>query len=268
MESDTPKSLAAVEPPYETELLLWVQARVDGQMLHEISTNDRGDDFSEHLAALKEQLRLRPPLGALPWHPLEVLDLETHSKLVPSDQRGHLKRLLACTILLRNAGHTENPRDSNDDILDGAEKRLLQLTLSSLALDVPKRALGFVLWMLEAPLRPEIRPFAAFCALLLATAAGFGKASEAEILEVCGWVHREERHCREFLNHGIYSDRWLVGLSVHERRPEDRARWCALAKQVFGRLPREYSERVQAEFRGFTMRLEEKSRFNPRDTFR
>jgi hypothetical protein len=232
-------------------------------MLDEIAANDRGEDVREHAAALREQLRPNPPLGMLRWWPSEVLNLEIHSEPVPADKGGHLKRLLACTILQRSAGQSRQGGPFEDLFLDAYPKRLLQLTLSSLALSVPKLALGFLLWVLEAPLLPEVRPFAAFCTLLLATAAGFGRASEAEILEVCAWVHAEEKSYRDVIEWRVYSERWLVGLNVHERGPKERARWCSLAKQVFGHLPREYSERVQAAFRGFTKRLEEKSRFNP-----
>lgn len=200
-----PAALLAIKPPSEDDLLLRVQANVDRAVLEEISANDRGDDLAKNLAALQAELRPRPPLGLPPWWPLEVLRLEALGEPDLSAKREHLKRLLACTILLRNAGHITNPKKWSDeaDFLEECAATLIRLTRSALALDVPRPALGFLLWFLEVQPYPALRPFAAFCVLVLATATGFGRASEQEILAACNWVEAEEQACRTTLGDDV-----------------------------------------------------------------
>src|ERR1700679_3868146 len=136
-------------------------------MLEEISANDWGEDTSVHLAGILAQLAPHPPLGLPPWHPREVLELERWSEPdeesphgPPSGDRGHLKRLLACEILLRNGAYVNGPYDLSEEdfFLQTSAATLLQLTASALALGIPDVALGFVLWLFEAQPHPGVRP--------------------------------------------------------------------------------------------------------------
>jgi hypothetical protein len=75
--AELPSRVSNLAPASECGLLEWLRTRVSPLMLEEISKNDRGDESAEHLAAIKTQLgAIKPPLGELPWCPLEVLELE------------------------------------------------------------------------------------------------------------------------------------------------------------------------------------------------
>ena len=138
-----PGSLLKIATPSEDDLLHWVQARVGRPLLAEISANDRGEDITKHLAGIQAQLRPNPPFGLLPWWPREVLELERWSNpdrayldSAPDGERGHLKRLLACLILLRNGAHlSEAHRHSEEEFfLQTSSASLVRFTGSALAL--------------------------------------------------------------------------------------------------------------------------------------
>src|SRR5580700_338580 len=102
--------------PSECALLDWVRTKVTLPLLEEISANDYGEETADHLAGIQAQLAPNPTLGLLPWCPREVLQLERWNEpdsgspdRPPSDERGHLKRLLACVILLRNGAYVTGP---------------------------------------------------------------------------------------------------------------------------------------------------------------
>jgi hypothetical protein len=101
---EPPARLLAVAPPAETALLDFVRApsRVSREMIHEIAVNDRGNNVAEYELAILKQLAPKPALGFLPWQQsMEVLELERAGS-EPDSARDHLKRLFACTILLRS----------------------------------------------------------------------------------------------------------------------------------------------------------------------
>ena len=159
-------------------------------MLEEIAANDRGEDTAKNLAGIQAQLSPRPPLGLLPWWPREVLELERwsepdrrHDGQPPSGERGHLKRLLACTVLLRNAAYVTSrpdPFDFDEEFfLETSAASVVRLTGRALALRIPGGALGFLLWLFESQPYPGFQPFVAFCIVALAAAMDFGKASGA-----------------------------------------------------------------------------------------
>lgn len=58
----------------------------------------------------------------------------------------------------------------------------------------------------------------------------------------------------------LYKENWGFGIRV---RKGSGSNSVGERRKPYGHLPGEYSERVQAALRGFAMRLEEKSRFNP-----
>lgn len=165
--------------PSECVLLDWLQPRVSRLMLEEISANDYEWESAGHLAGIQAQLTTHPPLGMLAWCPREALVLESwrdpdraHLDKPPSGTRGHMMRLLACTILLRNGAYVSSPDPLSDEdfFLQTSAARLIRLTQSILALEIPALGLGFMLWFFEAQPHPRLRPFTAFCALALAAA--------------------------------------------------------------------------------------------------
>lgn len=246
-----PSRVSDLAPASECGLLEWLRLRVSSLMLEEMSKNDRGDDSAEHLAAIKTQLgAIKPPLGELPWCPLEVLELERWAK--PESEHGHIKRLLACTILLRNAAYVADA--SKVDFLEGSASTLLRLACSAIALDPPRPApprrqrararrrdrpeeapllaLRFLLWFLEKQAHPEFRPFAAFCVLLLAVHVGLGEPTGEDLLELCRWVQAEEGRRREALGERVRSERWLTGLDGWEDHKGQRELWVYIASQI------------------------------------
>ena len=270
--ADVPSRVRDLAPPTECGLLEWLRIRVSPLMLEEISKNDRGDEAAEHLAAIKTQLGGKPTLGELPWCPLEVLELERWAR--PESEHGHIKRLFACTILLRNAAYV--PDASQVDFLEGSGSSLLRLTCSAIALDppgpVPPRrqsvrarrrdsreetpllAVRFLLWFLEKQTHSEFRPFASFCVLLLAVHIGLGEPTGEDLLELCQWVQVEETGRREALGYKISSDRWLTGLDGWEDRKDQREIWVKVAQVLLTPHP-EYTAAVQTALTGLFARM-------------
>jgi hypothetical protein len=180
--------LREVAAPSEGGLLEWLRPEVTIAMLEEIAANDRGENVHENLRAVISQLHageagrpvsVDPKLGVPPFHPREVLELQSHHEpehryvdAAPSGRRGHVKRLLACTALLRNAGYICVGLDKWEDdlfFIETSETSLIQLTRSAIAIggDVPYLAIRFCLWVHAAQPHPSFRPFAAFAVLLL-----------------------------------------------------------------------------------------------------
>ena len=91
-------------------------------------------DSADQLTAIEAQLGDRPLLGLLPWHPLEVSELERWT--TPRCEGEHLKRLLACTILLRNVGYVPDP--SETFFVQESASTLLRLADSAIALEQPR----------------------------------------------------------------------------------------------------------------------------------
>jgi hypothetical protein len=214
-------------------------------MLEEIAANDYGEEISDHLAGIEQQLSAAPQLGLLPWCPREVLELEgwsepdTVCKDDPSARRrGHWKRLLACTLLLQSAATARVTDPSCEDVyfLETSARRLLQLTRSVISVgdEGSTHALGFMLWLYQEVTHPCLPPFIAFCALLLWLECGIESDCEAAD-EVWRWVMAEERQCRLTYASDVESERWLVGLSIYEDRIGSRKAWADTAAQVFQR---------------------------------
>jgi hypothetical protein len=257
-----PKPLLVLATPAERTLLEWLGAKVTRQMMEELSLNDYGEDGPGHLAGILAQLGPKPPLGLLPWCPREVLELgrwedpdRAYTNQPPSRERGHLKRLLACVILLRNGAYVSG-RDalSEDDLfLQTSAASLNRFTRSAIAIEVSQRALGFTLWLFQVQPHPGLRAFIAFCSLVLASAMGFGEATEQEIIQICDWVDDEEIQCREVLGDDVDTDRWLIGLNSHEKRRGEE--WALLAKN-FLHARKGFSEDVSLRLHQFSDRLE------------
>ncbi len=257
-----PPALLLIATPSECALLDWMRPKVTLPQLQEIAANDYRQKIPEHLTGIQAQLGPHPPLGLLPWCPREVLELERWSEPdeayegnPPSGEGGHLKRLLACIILLRNGAHVGDTdgHSEEDFFLEISAASLRQLTRSSLALGIPELGLGFALWLFDAQHHCALRPFVAFCALALAAGARFGRTTEDEILRICDWVEAEEQRCRTALGDDVDSERWLTGLNLHER--EDRHEWLAIASHAFGQAGPELSDNIGAALRRFLGRL-------------
>jgi hypothetical protein len=273
MQPELPSRVRDLAPPSECGLLEWLRVRVTRLMLEEISRNDYEDQSAEHLAAIFAQLGAKPPLGMLPWCPLEVLELERWT--TPDCEREHIKRLFACTILVRNAGYI--PDGSGTDFTAQSATTLLRLADSAIALDhrlrvTPRRqrghvrrrerredvsllALRFLLWVLDRQPDPEFRPFASFCVLLLAVHIGLGDPSGEDLLELCRWVEDEETKSRETLGYKVHSERWLIGLSSYEDHKGERDRWVDSASRILGRLGPEHTVAVQTALTRLSHRI-------------
>jgi hypothetical protein len=259
-----PTALLAIAAPSERALLEWIQTKVSRPMLEEISLNDYGEESAEHLAGMQAQLAAHPPLGMLPLCPREVLELERwndpdhpYMDKPPSGARGHIKRLLACTILLRNGAYVRGAYglSEEDFFLQTSAASLIRLTQSALALEIPALGLGFMLWLFEVQPHPGLRPFTAFCALALAAAIGFGDASESEIIQACSWVDAEEVRSRNALGKDVDSERWLIGINSYEGLKDRDHDWLFVAEHVFEKPQRTYSAQISETLRGFSHRL-------------
>src|SRR5438128_2715846 len=80
-------------------------------------------------------------------------------------QRRHTKRLMACTILLRNVGHLDNTQRHSEEefFIETSAATLLRLTESALAIggDLPYLAVQFLLWLYRIQPYPMMRAFTA-----------------------------------------------------------------------------------------------------------
>jgi hypothetical protein len=219
------------------------------------------------MRALKRDCRPIPTLGMLPGCPREVLELEQCTEperasfgKAPAGGRGHIKRLLVCVILLRNGAYISSPGELSFEefFLETSTASVSRLTVSALALEVPERALGFILWLLQMQRHPAVRPFVALAALALAPAIGFRDMTDHEIMEICDWVDSEEELSRGALGSGVETGRWLIGLNSYEAIEGRAAEWLHLATRVFDQPRKDYSVHVRARLRQFSDRLGEK----------
>jgi hypothetical protein len=238
-----PNDLLAFADPSETSLLEHLKARVSRLMLEEISQNDYCEEAADHLAGIERQMNGSAEPALLNWCPREVLELERWQEpstagegKIESFECEHLKRLLACTILLRSAGYQSLPArlSAGDFFLETSAASLVQLTRSVVALEssFERPALAFVLWLYERQSYPRLQPFAAFCALLLM--AAMPERREADVAKIYNWVDAVEAVCRADIGLGI-SDHWLLGLNGYEDDRKPRKRWQDAAQRAFGR---------------------------------
>jgi hypothetical protein len=232
--ADIPERLLQLAPPSSDALLVWLRVHVSRLMLEEISRNDREENVAEYLATIEEKMGIRSTQGTPTWYGREVLELERwseperqHRDTQPSGAHRHLKRLLACTLLLREAANVGGNCGSDEEsfVVDSAPT-LIQLTRSAIALgaEAPRLALGFLVWVRTMQPHPAFSPFASFCILLLAICIGLNRVSDMYLSELCGWMEQEEIRCRGALGYHAKSERWLTGLNIHEDRRKNRDR--------------------------------------------
>ena len=265
---DPPAQLLTFAPPSETALLDFVKARVSQEMIHEICLNDWARNVDVHELEIMRQLSPSPELGMLPWHPREVLELERWNEPEESDADrpptgtpGHLKRLFACVLLLRNVAFV-SPEDSDGDLYSGAffidisAATVIQLVRSSIELgsQASRLALGFLLWVHAKQSHPHLRPFVSFAALLLHIQEDL---SAADVLETCAWVERDEKLAREELDEDdVHSERWMVGLNYQEDMDDAHSElWTATFGQVIAVRSSYVSPEVESALRGMYERL-------------
>gem|GEM_PF-2793375 len=238
-----PNYLFALANPSETSLLEHLKGKVSRLMLEEISQNDYGEEAADHLAGIERQMNGSVEPTLLNWCPREVLELERWQEPsiavegnIKSFEREHLKRLLACTILLRSAGYQSLPAplSAEDFFLETSAASLVQLTRSVVALEsgFERPALAFVLWLYERQSYPRLQPFAAFCALLLM--AAMPERCEADIARIYEWADAVEARCRADIGWDI-SDHWLLGLNRYEDDRKPRKRWQDATQRAFER---------------------------------
>lgn len=239
-----PDQLLAFADPSETSLLEHLKAKASRLMLEEISQNDYGEEAADHLSGIERQMNGGVEPTLLNWCPREVLELERWQEpstagkgnIESFEREQHLKRLLACTILLRSAGHQSLPaRLSEEDFfLETSAASLVQLTRSVVTLETgfEQPALAFVLWLFERQSYPRLQPFAAFCALLLM--AAMPGRREADIAPIFKWVDAVEARCRADIGCDK-SDHWLIGLNGYEDHRKACKRWQDAAQRAFER---------------------------------
>jgi hypothetical protein len=217
-------------------------------MLEEIAANDYGEEVPVHLAGIGPQLALEAPLGKLDWCPREVLELQAWGEPddLPDAGREHVKRMLACTILLRNAGCAVPESPFNDFFLEVSASTLLQLARSIM---VDRQAeltltagLALLLWLYESQPFAPLQPFAAFGALMLASCCDFGSATESNVQAVCHWVDAVEARCRSMVGGNVQSERWLLGLNPYVDFNDRPTRWLSVATTAFSRVTRASGE--------------------------
>jgi hypothetical protein len=156
--------------------------------------------------------------------------------------KGHLKRLFACTILLRNVAFVSNAEWDREIefFIAISAATIIQLVRSSVALggEVPRRAMRFLLWVHAKQGHPILRPFVSFGVLLLQVQEG-----PTNLPETCAWVEEDERLAREQLGDDVHSPKWLVGLNYQEDNLDCQKLWADTFAQVIaarsGQLPTE-----------------------------
>ena len=241
--------------PSEIDLLSWVSNRVTPAMLEEIAQNDRGEEAAEHLAGIRAQLRARAPLGVLPWNPREVLELErwsepekAYSDRPPEGLHGHWKRLLACTILLRNVGHVDATRTALDEdfFVEASAVTVIQLVRSARVIggEAPALATRFLLWLYQAQAYAVFRPYAALGVVLLTvhcanlsvprrTRHSKRRPSKPLLVDtaaLCSWMVDVEAAARESLGEDARAEVWLFGLDNFDK--SKRHLWTATARSI------------------------------------
>jgi hypothetical protein len=243
-------------------LLDWTRARVSREMIHEIALLDYERDVEIHELAILKQLAPRPELGLLPWHPREVLELErwsqpdiAHNDRPPTGTTGHLKRLFACTILLRNVAFVANPVSEGEFFIATSAATVRQLVRSCIALDreALRLGIGFLLWLHGKQSSPMLQPFVSFGVLLLHIREDF---PDMNLLDTCRWVEADEALAREQLDEDrLHSPRWLVGLNYLEDGRKAPKRWTDVLAQVISARPMHLPVDVEAMLQQMKDRL-------------
>jgi hypothetical protein len=181
-------------------------------------------------------------LGHLEWCPREVLELERwnerdQGKGEQDRQAAHLKRLLACTILLRNAGHMSplSPQPSEDDFfLETSVASVIRLFRSAVALGsfCERPALAFNLWLYRAQPYPRLRPFVAVSSALLGIVISTSRGDANFRHRLLAWGDAIEASCRAKLGAEVESERWLVGLNSYQNCSGDSELWFDTMRHI------------------------------------
>jgi hypothetical protein len=241
--TDPPPELIEAIKARDDSVLDWLRSQVARKMLEEIAENDNSEEVQEHLAGIQAQFYTpEPTLGLLPWNPREVLELERwsepnmpHADLPPTQRHGHLKRVLASTILLRNAGHIAVPESLSEAafFVETSAAALIRLTESAIAIggEWPYLTLQFLLWFYCSQRCAIIRPFTAFSILLLFTSQ-HDRFQESDVVGVCRWCVAVEEFSRAALGSDVASDAWLIGLNTYEDQNGRREIWADVATRV------------------------------------
>jgi hypothetical protein len=134
------RDLFASFAPDERALLAWVAPQLDAAAIDEIAAADYGFDVPGYRQGVTDLVRSPGLPGELFGNPAEVLALTRWT--TPSDRRGHLRRLFACTLLVRAVTADGNPVDSLAPLVESA-------------------------WELGEPARDAAVRFLAWCRLVL-----------------------------------------------------------------------------------------------------
>jgi hypothetical protein len=116
----TGSDLFASFAPDERALLRWVAPQLDATAIEEIAAADYGFDVPGNRRELTALVHSPWLPDELIRDPAEVLALTRWTE--PADRRGHLKRLFACTLLVRARTAAGNPVDSLAPLVDSAWK--------------------------------------------------------------------------------------------------------------------------------------------------
>jgi hypothetical protein len=112
------RELFASFGPNERALLAWVAPQLDAAAIEEIAAADYGVDVPEYRRALTELVHSPWLPDDLIGNPGEVLALTRWT--TPASRRDHLKRLFACTLLVRAVTADGIPVDSLAPLVDSA----------------------------------------------------------------------------------------------------------------------------------------------------
>ncbi len=187
---EPPPDLFSVLHPAPNALLDLLRGRIDDAMLSGIAGADYGQEYGEHLRALRSIRDTGRVPVPFEWCPQEVLSLTRWwkpgqtSDYVTSEAEGHLVRAFSCSALLRGAAEPGNAD------FDFGERDALARALSSaaaLGADVERAALQFLAWQspLQAPDEPG-RGWSAIGLAMLVVHLG-GASRDQDWLERLGW---------------------------------------------------------------------------------
>ena len=266
-------SVENLVPSSDTPLLEWLRSVASDELISEISKCDRGQDRETNKAAIREQLESPTKLGMMRGIPREVLELERWSD--PDREIGdlvllrqaHIKRLLACTILLRNVAYTisDQPLSQEEVFIASSAATVVPFVNSSICLgtDIVLQSLSFVYWTYQRQGHPLFRPFLHFGTLLIESHLALdGTLPRTRLASRVKLMQRDEAQARDLLGWRTKSSRWLMGLSTYEDQSAERHRWLRTARQIFQGLYNTHDS-VTALLRGVEASLAEPENAGP-----
>lgn len=189
-----PPELLKAFPPAPDALLDLLRARVDDEMLDEMSRADNGEDAEYHLREgrhIRDSGTIRETRFCVPTQVLEAVrgwkpdDPQSGAR----GERGHLMRAFSCAALLRAATTGDNAGYIFEEPYNAA-----QLVSSALVLerDVQLAAARFFAWRIPGMGENEGRAFFAFALLLLAVLLREDRLSDAALADAAEWMRAEE----------------------------------------------------------------------------